>query len=100
MRGGMVDIDFIAHISSLSTPPTSLIFSRQHTACARQRARLASCRNRRASPAAGNPTLSYLTQILRLCVSERFQAGNIREDLLRVMARAGDARIFHRCKRG
>src|SRR3974390_231567 len=35
-----------------------------------------------------------LTQILRLCVSERFKPESAGEDLLRVMARAGDAPDF------
>jgi glutamate-ammonia-ligase adenylyltransferase len=35
-----------------------------------------------------------LTQILRLCVSERFRPANAGQDLLRVMARAGDAPDF------
>ena len=35
-----------------------------------------------------------LTQILRLCVTERFRPETAGEDLLRVMARAGDAPDF------
>jgi len=35
-----------------------------------------------------------LTQILRLCVSEGFKPETAGEDLLRVMARAGDAPDF------
>ena len=35
-----------------------------------------------------------LTQILRLCVSEGFKPESAGEDLLRVMARAGDAPDF------
>src|SRR5512140_2443489 len=35
-----------------------------------------------------------LTQILRLCVSDRFKPESAGEDLLRVMARAGDAPDF------
>jgi glutamate-ammonia-ligase adenylyltransferase len=35
-----------------------------------------------------------LTQILRLCVSDRFKPDTAGEDLLRVMARAGDAPDF------
>jgi glutamate-ammonia-ligase adenylyltransferase len=35
-----------------------------------------------------------LTQILRLCVSERFNPEASGEDLLRIMARAGDAPDF------
>jgi [glutamine synthetase] adenylyltransferase / [glutamine synthetase]-adenylyl-L-tyrosine phosphorylase len=35
-----------------------------------------------------------LTQILRLCVSEKFKPENSGDDLLRVMARAGDAPDF------
>jgi glutamate-ammonia-ligase adenylyltransferase len=35
-----------------------------------------------------------LTQILRLCVSEKFRPEAAGEDLLRVMARAGDAPDF------
>jgi glutamate-ammonia-ligase adenylyltransferase len=35
-----------------------------------------------------------LTQILRLCVTERFKPDTAGEDLLRVMARAGDAPDF------
>jgi len=41
-------------------------------------------------------TLLYhdLTQVLRLCVSERFKPETAGEDLLRIMARAGDAPDF------
>jgi [glutamine synthetase] adenylyltransferase / [glutamine synthetase]-adenylyl-L-tyrosine phosphorylase len=35
-----------------------------------------------------------LTQVLRLCVTERFKPETAGEDLLRVMARAGDAPDF------
>jgi glutamate-ammonia-ligase adenylyltransferase len=35
-----------------------------------------------------------LTQILRLCVSGKFNPANAGEDLLRVMARAGDTPDF------
>jgi len=35
-----------------------------------------------------------LTQILRLCVSERFNPGTAGQDLLRALARAGDAPDF------
>jgi [glutamine synthetase] adenylyltransferase / [glutamine synthetase]-adenylyl-L-tyrosine phosphorylase len=35
-----------------------------------------------------------LTQILRLCVTERFKPETAGEDLLRIMARAGDAPDF------
>ena len=35
-----------------------------------------------------------LTQILRLCVSDKFDPKTAGEDLLRVMARAGDAPDF------
>jgi [glutamine synthetase] adenylyltransferase / [glutamine synthetase]-adenylyl-L-tyrosine phosphorylase len=35
-----------------------------------------------------------LTQILRLCVNGKFKPENAGEDLLRVMARAGDAPEF------
>ena len=35
-----------------------------------------------------------LTQILRLCVSERFKPETAGDDLLRVMARAGDTPDF------
>ncbi len=68
---------------------------RQHARCARQ------CRAARRAAAAEAEILRSaarlyhdLTQILRLCVSDKFNPETAGEDLLQVMARAGDAPDF------
>ena len=94
--GGMVDIDFIAQYLQLihaADRPEILDVSTLHVLD--HAARLG------ALPAASAEILRSaarlyhdLTQILRLCVSERFNPETAGEDLLRIMARAGDAPDF------
>jgi glutamate-ammonia-ligase adenylyltransferase len=94
--GGMVDIDFIAQYLQLihgATTPGILdvstlqvldnaerleVLAHAEADILRQAARL----------------YHDLTQILRLCVSDRFKPESAGEDLLRVLARAGDAPHF------
>ncbi|MGJ4949134.1 bifunctional [glutamine synthetase] adenylyltransferase/[glutamine synthetase]-adenylyl-L-tyrosine phosphorylase [Bradyrhizobium sp. HKCCYLS20291] len=94
--GGMVDIDFVAQYLQLvhaATKPEILdvsslqvldhaerleVLSRSDAVILRQAARL----------------YHDLTQILRLCVSDKFKPDQAGEDLLRVLARAGDAPDF------
>jgi glutamate-ammonia-ligase adenylyltransferase len=94
--GGMVDIDFIAQylqlvhaarrpgildVSSLHVLDNAEkldVLPRPEADILRQAARL----------------YHDLTQVLRLCVSDRFKPEQAGEDLLRVMARAGDAPDF------
>ncbi|WP_315719313.1 MULTISPECIES: bifunctional [glutamine synthetase] adenylyltransferase/[glutamine synthetase]-adenylyl-L-tyrosine phosphorylase [unclassified Bradyrhizobium] len=94
--GGMVDIDFVAQYLQLvhaATTPEILdvsslavldnaerlgVLPRAEAVILRQAARL----------------YHDLTQILRLCVSDKFKPDQAGEDLLRVMARAGDAPDF------
>ncbi|WP_316225750.1 bifunctional [glutamine synthetase] adenylyltransferase/[glutamine synthetase]-adenylyl-L-tyrosine phosphorylase [Bradyrhizobium sp. SZCCHNS3052] len=94
--GGMVDIDFVAQYLQLvhaATTPEILdvstlavldnaerlgVLPRAEAVILRQAARL----------------YHDLTQIVRLCVSDKFKPDQAGEDLLRVMARAGDAPDF------
>ncbi|CCD96583.1 Glutamate-ammonia-ligase adenylyltransferase ((Glutamate--ammonia-ligase) adenylyltransferase) (Glutamine-synthetase adenylyltransferase) (ATase) [Bradyrhizobium sp. ORS 375] len=94
--GGMVDIDFVAQYLQLvhaATTPEILdvsslavldnaerlgVLPRAETVILRQAARL----------------YHDLTQILRLCVSDKFKPDQAGDDLLRVLARAGDAPDF------
>ncbi|BAM90854.1 glutamate-ammonia-ligase adenylyltransferase [Bradyrhizobium oligotrophicum S58] len=94
--GGMVDIDFVAQYLQLihaATTPEILdvsslavldsaerlgVMPRAEAVILRQAARL----------------YHDLTQILRLCVSDKFKPDQAGDDLLRVMARAGDAPDF------
>jgi glutamate-ammonia-ligase adenylyltransferase len=94
--GGMVDIDFVAQYLQLvhaATTPEILdvsslqvldhaerlgVLPRAEAVSLRQAARL----------------YHDLTQIVRLCVSDKFKPDQAGDDLLRVMARAGDAPNF------
>ncbi|MGJ4891106.1 bifunctional [glutamine synthetase] adenylyltransferase/[glutamine synthetase]-adenylyl-L-tyrosine phosphorylase [Bradyrhizobium sp. HKCCYLRH3099] len=94
--GGMVDIDFVAQYLQLvhaATRPEILdvsslavldnaerlgVLPRAEAVILRQAARL----------------YHDLTQILRLCVSDKFKPDQAGDDLLRVLARAGDAPDF------
>jgi glutamate-ammonia-ligase adenylyltransferase len=94
--GGMVDIDFIAQYLQLvhaAHKPEILDVSTLHVLD--NAARLGVLPQSSAEILRAATRLYHdLTQILRLCVSERFKPETAGEDLLRVMARAGDAPDF------
>jgi len=94
--GGMVDIDFIAQYLQLvhaADKPDILDVSTLHVLD--NAARLGLLPQSAAQVLRPATRLYHdLTQILRLCVSERFRPETSGEDLLRVMARAGDAPDF------
>jgi glutamate-ammonia-ligase adenylyltransferase len=94
--GGMVDIDFIAQYLQLvhaADKPDILDVSTLHVLD--NAARLGVLPQSAAEVLRPATRLYHdLTQILRLCVSERFKPETSGEDLLRVMARAGDAPDF------
>src|SRR6202043_1620705 len=94
--GGMVDIDFIAQYLELihaADKPGILDVSTLHVLD--NAARLGVLPQSSAEILRAATRLYHdLTQILRLCVSERFRPETAGEDLLRVMARAGDAPDF------
>jgi glutamate-ammonia-ligase adenylyltransferase len=94
--GGMVDIDFIAQYLQLvhaADKPDILDVSTLHVLDNAARLGVLPQADTEVLRAA---TRLYhdLTQILRLCVTERFKPESAGEDLLRVMARAGDAPDF------
>jgi glutamate-ammonia-ligase adenylyltransferase len=94
--GGMVDIDFIAQYLQLvhaAAKPDILDVSTLHVLD--NAARLGVLPQAAAEILRSAARLYHdLTQILRLCVSERFKPESAGEDLLRVLARAGDAPDF------
>src|SRR5882672_1422884 len=94
--GGMVDIDFIAQYLQLvhaADKPEILDVSTLHVLD--NAARLGVLPQSAAQVLRPATRLYHdLTQILRLCVSERFRPETAGVDLLRVMARAGDAPDF------
>jgi glutamate-ammonia-ligase adenylyltransferase len=94
--GGMVDIDFIAQYLQLvhaASKPDILDVSTLHVLD--NAARLGVLPQSSAEVLRSATRLYHdLTQILRLCVSERFKPETSGEDLLRIMARAGDAPDF------
>jgi [glutamine synthetase] adenylyltransferase / [glutamine synthetase]-adenylyl-L-tyrosine phosphorylase len=94
--GGMVDIDFIAQYLQLvhaADKPEILDVSTLHVLD--NAARLGVLPQSAAEVLRSGARLYHdLTQILRLCVTERFRPETAGEDLLRVMARAGDAPDF------
>jgi [glutamine synthetase] adenylyltransferase / [glutamine synthetase]-adenylyl-L-tyrosine phosphorylase len=94
--GGMVDIDFIAQYLQLvhaAGKPDILDVSTLHVL---DNAARLGVLPQSSEEVLRSATRLYhdLTQILRLCVSERFKPESLGEDLLRVMARAGDAPDF------
>jgi glutamate-ammonia-ligase adenylyltransferase len=95
-KGGMVDIDFIAQYLQLihaADKPGILDVSTLHVLD--NAARLGVLPQSAAEVLRSAARLYHdLTQILRLCVSERFRPETAGEDLLRVLARAGDAPDF------
>ena len=94
--GSMVDIDFIAQYLQLvhaAEKPDILDVSTLHVLD--NAARLGVLPQPAAEILRPAARLYHdLTQILRLCVSERFKPAAAGEDLLRVLARAGDAPDF------
>jgi len=94
--GGMVDIDFIAQYLQLvhaADRPDILDVNTLHVI--ENAARLGVLPQASAEILKSATRLYHdLTQILRLCVSEKFNPDTAGEDLLRVMARAGDAPDF------
>jgi len=94
--GGMVDIDFIAQYLQLvyaADKPDILDVSTLHVLD--KAARLAVLPQAAAEVLRPAARLYHdLTQIMRLCVTERFKPETAGEDLLRIMARAGDAPDF------
>jgi [glutamine synthetase] adenylyltransferase / [glutamine synthetase]-adenylyl-L-tyrosine phosphorylase len=94
--GGMVDIDFIAQYLQLvhaAEKPEILDVSTLHVLD--NAARLGVLAQSAAEILRSAARLYHdLTQILRLCVSERFNPETAGEGLLRIMARAGDAPDF------
>jgi glutamate-ammonia-ligase adenylyltransferase len=94
--GGMVDIDFIAQYLQLvhaADKPDILDVSTLHVLD--NAARLGVLPSASAEILRTAAHLYHdLTQILRLCVADRFKPETAGEDLLRVMARAGDAPDF------
>ena len=94
--GGMVDVDFIAQYLQLvhaADKPDILDVSTLHVLD--NAARLGVLPQPAAEILRSATRLYHdLTQILRLCVSERFKPETSGEDLLRVLARAGDAPDF------
>jgi glutamate-ammonia-ligase adenylyltransferase len=94
--GGTVDIDFIAQYLQLvhaAEKPDILDVSTLHVLD--NAARLGVLPQSAAEILRSATRLYHdLTQILRLCVTEKFKPEAAGEDLLRVMARAGDAPDF------
>jgi [glutamine synthetase] adenylyltransferase / [glutamine synthetase]-adenylyl-L-tyrosine phosphorylase len=94
--GGMVDIDFIAQYLQLvhaADKPDILDVSTLHVLD--NAARLGLLPPSSVEVLRPATRLYHdLTQILRLCVTEKFKPETAGEDLLRVMARAGDAPDF------
>jgi glutamate-ammonia-ligase adenylyltransferase len=94
--GGMVDIDFIAQYLQLvhaAAHPAILDVSTLHVLD--NAARLGVLPASSAEVLRSAARLYHdLTQVLRLCVNGKFKPESAGEDLLRVMARAGDAPEF------
>src|SRR5258708_35925174 len=94
--GGMVDIDFIAQYLQLvhaADRPDILDVSTLHVLDNAARLSVLPPSSAEILRAAAH-LYHDLTQILRLCVVDRFRPETAGEDLLRVMARAGDAPDF------
>ncbi|HEY0281964.1 MAG TPA: hypothetical protein VGC27_05010, partial [Rhizomicrobium sp.] len=94
--GGIVDIDFIAQYLQLvhaADKPEILDVNTLHVLD--NAARLGILPQSAAEILRPAARLYHdLTQILRLCVSDKFRPETSGEDLLRIMARAGDAPDF------
>ncbi len=94
--GGMVDIDFIAqYLQLVHAADKPDILDVRTLQVLDNTARLGLLPQSAAEVLRPATRLYHdLTQILRLCVSEKFKPETAGEDLLRVMARAGDAPDF------
>jgi [glutamine synthetase] adenylyltransferase / [glutamine synthetase]-adenylyl-L-tyrosine phosphorylase len=94
--GGMVDIDFIAQYLQLVHAADKPDILDVRTLQVLDNAARLGVLPQSAAEVLRPATRLYhdLTQILRLCVSEKFRPETAGEDLLRVMARAGDAPDF------
>jgi glutamate-ammonia-ligase adenylyltransferase len=94
--GGMVDIDFIAqYLQLVHAAGKPEILNVSTLQVLDNAARLGVLAQPDAEILRSATRLYHdLTQILRLCVSEKFKPETSGEDLLRVMARAGDAPDF------
>ncbi|MGB8398349.1 bifunctional [glutamine synthetase] adenylyltransferase/[glutamine synthetase]-adenylyl-L-tyrosine phosphorylase [Bradyrhizobium sp.] len=94
--GGLVDIDFIAqYLQLIHAAHTPEILSVSTLQVLDNAARLGVLPPSEAEILRAAARLYHdLTQILRLCVAGKFNPGTAGEDLLRVMARAGDTPDF------
>ena len=94
--GGTVDIDFIAqHLQLVHAADKPEILSVTTTTVLDNAARLGVLAQSDAEVLRAAVRLYHdLTQIIRLCVSGKFNPASAGEDLLRVMARAGDTPDF------
>ena len=94
--GGTVDIDFIAqYLQLVHAADKPDILSVSTPRVIDNAARLGVLAQSEAEVLRAAARLYHdLTQILRLCVSDKFNPATAGEDLLRVMARAGDAPDF------
>jgi glutamate-ammonia-ligase adenylyltransferase len=94
--GGTVDIDFIAqYLQLVHAADKPEILNVSTTAVIEAAARLGVLGQSDAEVLRAAVRLYHdLTQILRLCVSAKFNPATAGEDLLRVMARAGDTPDF------
>jgi glutamate-ammonia-ligase adenylyltransferase len=94
--GGLVDLEFIAQylqlVHAAATPDILNVSTVQVLENAARLGVLSQSTMEVLRPAAR--LYHDLTQILRLCVSEKFKPENAGEDLLRIMTRAGDAPDF------
>src|SRR5207237_1418329 len=94
--GGLIDIDFIAqYLQLVHAADKPDILSVSTLEVLDHAAKLGVLDQSEAEVLRSAARLYHdLTQILRLCVSERFRPETAGEDLLRVMTRAGDAPDF------
>src|SRR5438477_3822399 len=94
--GGLIDIDFIAqHLQLVYAADKPDILSVSTLEVLDNAAKLGVLEQSEAEVLRSAARLYHdLTQILRLCVSDRFKPETAGEDLLQVMARAGDAPDF------
>ncbi|MDO9057960.1 MAG: bifunctional [glutamine synthetase] adenylyltransferase/[glutamine synthetase]-adenylyl-L-tyrosine phosphorylase, partial [Bradyrhizobium sp.] len=94
--GGMVDIDFIAQYLQLAHAADKPGILDVSTLQVLDSAARLGVLPQAAAQTLRSATRLYhdLTQILRLCVSEKFKPETAGDDLLRVLARAGDAPDF------
>jgi glutamate-ammonia-ligase adenylyltransferase len=94
--GGIVDIDFIAQYLQLVHAAANADILDVNTLHVLDNAARIGVLPQSAAEILRSATRLYhdLTQILRLCVSDKFNSETAGEDLLRVLARAGDAPDF------